>query len=245
MLAMRLRYYYSGKGLAENRPVAKSLVNRGLSSFNVSVYLIDPSEVAKLGVSTSLANLTLAFEQLMILRLNPNLNAMTVVNGPPSVHSTYKQVGKPVYIYNSTINTLLYIAESATQMEKDIKITSHTMSRNMKSGVPMYGKFIFSRSPIEGATVSLMTAAALRAELDWCYKNRAKLRDYSKSASNMIPILLTDQEGNNKSYSFVSKRKACLFTKGYPLDRQVDHLDAIKYKLPFTYKGWLFEINTT
>jgi hypothetical protein len=120
MLALRLRYYYSKKGLAENRPIAKSLASNGLDLFTNSVFLIEPSEVAKLGVSTSLSDLTLAFEQLMILRLNPNLNAMAVVNGPPSVHSTYKQVGKPVYIYNSTMDTLLYTTESAMQMEKEI-----------------------------------------------------------------------------------------------------------------------------
>ena len=95
---MRLRYYYSKKGLSEGCPVAQTLQSKGVDKFNVSVYLLVLSEVEELDTFTSMENLTLAFEQLMILQVKPTLNALTVVNGALSVHSTYKQVGNPVFI---------------------------------------------------------------------------------------------------------------------------------------------------
>ncbi|RZK33822.1 MAG: hypothetical protein EOO61_14625, partial [Hymenobacter sp.] len=212
--AFRLRYYYSKKGLAESRPIAKALVRRGLHDWNVSVYVLDPRIMAKLGLVTSIEDLSLALEQLLILQVKPNLNSMLVVNGASDVPSTYEQIRSPVYIYNSTMDTLLYIFESGTKMEQLIQVTSYTMSRNIKSGTPMYGKYVFTRTPIEGAVSGLITLEALRADLEWCYINRAKLRDYSKPASNMIPVILTDLENGNQTHYFNSKRKACLFTMG-------------------------------
>lgn len=239
--AFRLRYYTSKKGLGEGRPIAKALVRRGLLDWNVSVYILDPRVMAKLCLSTPIADLTLALEQLLILQVKPNLNSMLVVNGGSDAPSSYVQIRSPVYIYNSKMDTLLFMFESGTKMQQEIQVTSYTMSRNIKSGVPLYGKYFFSRTPIEGAIIALMTIEALRADLVWCYNNRAQLRDYSKPASNMTPILLTDLEGTNKTHSFVSKRKACLFTMTHPLDRQVTHFNVIRHKLPFTFKGWLFE----
>jgi hypothetical protein len=242
-LAMRLRYYYSKKGLSEGRPVAKALQSKGVDKFNVSVYLLVPSEVEELDTFTSMENLTLAFEQLMILQVKPTLNALTVVNGALSVHSTYKQVGNPVFIYNSSKDTLLYSAESGTQMGAELGVKIHSMNRSIKSGKPMYGKYVFSRVPIECGSISLMSLESLRKDLDWCYDNRAQLRDFSKPANNMTPVILTDLL-NNKTYTFISKRKACLFTQSFSVERHVNQLEVIKYKLPFTHKNWRFEANS-
>lgn len=85
---MRLRYYYSKKGLSENRRVAKALLSKGPYNFTVPVYRLHPSSVEDLGTSLSVDDLTLAFEQLMILKLKPTLNVMLLVKGTPSVHST-------------------------------------------------------------------------------------------------------------------------------------------------------------
>lgn len=72
---------------------------------------------------------------------------------------------------------------------------------------------------------------------------KAQFRDYSKVTSNMVPVILTDLENDNISYQFASKRKACLFTESFPVNRQVNQLDVIKFRVPFTYKGWLFKLN--
>lgn len=238
-LALRLRYYSSKKGIGENRPVAKAFANKGPSIFKITVYVLDLDNIKSLNISMSIEDLTLAFEQYMIILTKPTLNVLTVVNSTPSIHSTYKQVGSSVYMYN-TDNTLIYTSESGRLMEKQLGLTVYTVNRNIKSGKYMYGKYLFSRTPIESASIDLLDLDTILENLKWCYKNRAKLRDYTNTTTKITPITLTNLLDNSKYY-FISKRKACFYTQQFSIDRHVNQLDIIKLKLPFTYKNWLFE----
>ena len=67
--------------------------------------------------------MTLALEQLKFLNKKFILNTILIVNGPLGIHSTYKQIGKPVYVYNKDIETILSKAESGTLMKSEIGLT--------------------------------------------------------------------------------------------------------------------------
>lgn len=82
--------------------------------------------------------LTLCLEQYYIFILNPSLNSVKVAGSNPIVEHTKEHIAsikkansKPIYVYKD--NTLIYQADSANILKKEINISQSTITKCIKN----------------------------------------------------------------------------------------------------------------
>src|ERR1700760_443760 len=134
-LYTRLRYYFKPSVLMEgNRLINQSMKEFGIENFKLEVYIINT-----IGMEYSkIKAVTLSLEQYFIFILNPSLNLIKVAGSNPIVKHTEDHIAsikkansKTVYVYKD--KTLVYEADSATELIKQINISPSTVTYSLKN----------------------------------------------------------------------------------------------------------------
>lgn len=146
----------------KDRRVLRYLNKYGFTNIKLTIYIMNNSvsleEVVEL-------------EQHVIDSLNPNLNVDLVASGssyhvPMSIEARErlrKQRGTPVFVYDVTDFTLLYIFNAKNYMYNTINIHHKTLNDCLDKGEVYLDTFFFSLDEIEGSSTNLLTLDEIKA----------------------------------------------------------------------------------
>jgi len=134
-LYTRLRSYFKPSIVNEgNRLINQSMKKFGIENFKLDLYIINTTGM----VNSKIRALTLCLEQYYIFFLNPSLNSVKVAGSNPIVEHTKEHIAsikkansKPIYVYKD--NTLIYQADSANILKKEINISQSTITKCIKN----------------------------------------------------------------------------------------------------------------
>jgi hypothetical protein len=228
----RISFYFMPSILnTKARKVLGYFNKHGFNHVNLTLYIMDEKctldEVVKL-------------EQHFIDTLKPSLNVDLVANGS-GYHQPMsqeirdilrKQIGTPVYIYNSEDFALLYIFESKQHMYNTIKIHHKTLSNCLDSGDLFLDSFFFSIEMIEESENTNFLSIEEITEL---VSNKRKLYNVKHPASKTI--LAKFKGDSSKDLEFPSLNSLANHLKG---DRQIIR-EYLKGEKPGYYRGkWEF-----
>jgi hypothetical protein len=194
------------------RRVLKYFNKYGFIEINLTIHIVN--------YSTSLEEL-IKLEQHFIDTLNPKLNIDLIASGsgthqPMSLENRRilrKQRGTPVYIYDSSNFSLLYIFDSKQHMNNSISIHHNTLNDCLDSGLVYLDFFFFSLDQIEESfNINLLTLDEIKALV----KEKRDSYQIKHPAAKIILAEFKDNPNLNKTFNSLNS-----LSKELKGDRQV------------------------
>lgn len=112
-----------------NRKIDLAIKCEGLTSFYLDLYVLSQELIQNLG-KIQLRNLVLALEQILMLKINPELNVLKVAGSvagnkrsSESMQPALLKCSKPVYFYDTATKQLIFIANSRVDLCKILGIS--------------------------------------------------------------------------------------------------------------------------
>jgi hypothetical protein len=193
------------------RRVLRYFNKYGFDNVNLTVYIMRQD--------SSLDDI-IKFEQYFIDTLKPSLNVDLVASGTgyhgyiniEAINKLHKQRGTPIYVYDITGFTLLYMFESKQHMFNSIKIHHNTLSNCLDTGTVYLDSFFLSIDVIEESETNNILNLE---EIKQLINNKRKIYDVKHPAYKKV---LAEFKGDSsKNLEFPSLTSLANNLKG---DRQ-------------------------
>ena len=115
-------------------------------------------------------NLVLSLEQILMLKINPELNVLKVAGSPAglkrspeSMFPSLLKTSKSVYLYDDVAKELIYISPSRSDLGRVIDCDPSSIVKSIQNNTLYLNRFKFSDSPIDSEvySVNMRTKEAL------------------------------------------------------------------------------------
>lgn len=144
---------------------------------------------------------------------------------------TARQNSKPLYVYNADKTLLLYYTNSTIQFVREMDVCITTVSKYLKTKLPLYGKLVLFHELLEQAIPGLSDTTKMSSFMTSARQlqksthmsspeTRAKIMASNKrKVEGVTMIHLSDRTRTKPSFSFDSIQQAYEFSRIYAPNR--------------------------